>query len=695
MRSGRWNNVRAQVSLLAIIGVLIVLAAIGTIYAFRMNPVKQASGFNDLSLAFSNCLHDQMNALIPVAAAHGGELAYAYAPAGTDRTVTTSAGAVVPVWASYTSTCFQSQDCLRYDRPKLDSQDQAGSTIGGTLSGTSGGLTVERQFELALDDPNTVSRCLIDRAKALNATAQVTSVATQVTLRDPIRVVGTVRGSFSRDSKSTAELKGSTELRSSFTELFSAAKNLTLLDSSSGFFANYVNDIVTLRSGLAPQDPYPPIFAYDFSFGTRVWTAQGVASALDQDLRTYLPLVQFASSKTDYARTPYLVRRGVLDLNRSKGDPLGDHVFLSVEPAGAPQVSLNGGQLAQGQRVTSAIPIVGNLVPISLYKTSYDIETPLIVTLRSRDDGLGFSFGLEPRIFHNKPLRANAHAFQLSGSPKGAALAKASEAFCSKPTGTQVSLAITGPDAPDSSNVSLTYRCGAATCTYPFSQQLTLPTCIGGTLSASAPNVRFDDIKLDSKPGLTGGATLKAHARRSVTVSGRLITTTPEFKIDQQKGPVPRGLAPGAERALGSDERMIVQFTGVGNDYTTAAIVNATDAHPTVPLYDGTYLVSVTVIRSLSSPVVIPKHTQCGFLCLIGNAEIPKVQFNDSLVLDQQKNLGPVTISSNAHVAVTVPIFDLSRITPIDQRRIEDLQFYNFADQAMRDANGGIEVTRS
>lgn len=674
---------RGQVSLIVIIAVLLLFAVFGTIYMVKRSPVSSAAGFGDLQVAFSDCLQQQMQDLIPVAAAHGGELAYAVVPSGTERTVTTSSGSVVPLWNSYSApgtSCFSPQGCLSYYRPKLDALDTAGSSVGG--------LSVAREFEMALND--TARTCLERSARRLNVTADVRSVSTSVVIGDPIHVTGEARGSFSRDGRSIAELKGSADVRSSFSELFSAAKNLTILDSETGFFASYIGDVVTLKSGLAASDPYPPVYAYDLSFATHVWTAQGVASQLSQDLKTYLPLVQFASSRTDYSSLPYVLRRGLLDFNES-GRLLGDRVFLSAEPAGQPQVLLNGGQFEQGQGIVPVIPLIGDLIPVKTYQTSYDIEAPIVVTLTSRDDGLAFSFGLDPRIFHNQPLRSDAHALALSSSGDGGALAKASSAFCSQPTGAQVSLSLSGPDAPDPNNTSLTYRCGAATCTYPFSSQITLPTCIGGTLSAAAPNVRFDDVKLDSKPGMTNGASLIAHAKREVTVSGRLIETTPMWKIEKLQ-PVPASLDPGAVRSLSADEQMIVQFKGVDNGYTSAVVVNSTDPDPSVPIYDGTYSVSVTVMRRLSSPVIIPAQSNCIVFCLLGRENIPAVRFNGTLVLDQQKGLGPITIGRDSHVSLDVPIFDLAKI-PQDQRLVEDLQFYDMLDQAMQAGHGGVQVT--
>ena len=648
---------RAQVSLFAIIGVLIVLVGVGVFAALQITSPASVSGFEDVELAFSECVEAEVRDLIPLAAQHGGELAYAIPSSQpVPRSLRDPQGGLVPVWTSFSS------GSLSYTRPKLDDRDSLG---GGTR------LSVEEQFELALD--STLESCLVDSARSLGVDAQVSRISSDVVIADEFRVSALAIGSFARDDRSASRLSAQVRVPSSFLSLFDAASELSSLEARTGVFAAYVEDIIVLGSGLDAR--YPPMYEYDFSYATRVWSADAVAAHLESDLDATLGLIQFTSSDTPLD-PPYLVRRGLIDFEDDSG-LLGDEVFLSVRRAGPVQVSFDGGRIVSGEPLISMIPIVGDLIPIREYRTRYDVSVPMMATLTSRDDGLRFRFALEPRIENNQVLREGAGSLASDAGD----LAVARRAFCSDPTGARVSVSVSGPVDPD--QTTLVYRCGGISCSYPFDSSITLPACIGGTLSAQASNVRFSEVPVDSRTAF-GSASLDARARVLAPVSGRIVETRLE-----RSGGRPHALEPRSSRSITPGERLIVTFEGLDVDHVASAILTDSDVFETL-LYEGVYSVSVVAIRDLASPVVIPERADCalglGSWCLAGAYTVDRVDLVDALLLAQFSDLGPLFVSGDP-ISLEVPIFDIERIPQAD-RVVEDLEFYDVLSRS----RAGLEV---
>ena len=652
---------RAQVSTIAIVAVIIILVGVGLFAAVRITMPPSVSGFEDVELALGECIDSELDELIPLAASHGGELAYSIdASHDVPRSVRDDQSRLVPLWTEFTG----SGDPLVYRPPKLHPRDDLGGGIA---------LSIEEQFEIFLNE--RVSSCLERSARGLGVDASVSDVSTDVTIGDRIRVTALATGAFERDGRTTTRLSARSDRESSFVELFELAREVSSLDAVTGFFAAYIEDIIVLGSGV--DERYPPMYDFDFSYATRLWTAHGVEEALASDLDTALPLIQFSSSNTP-ADPPYLVRRGLLDLKRGSV-PLGDDTFISVARAAPPSVSFDSGRITSGEPLVSMVPILGDLIPIREYRTRYDVSVPLIVTLTSRSDGLRFRFAVEPRIDSNRILRAGAGSLSADTTD----MARAREAFCREPTGADVSVGLSGAD-PD--QTTLTYRCGALSCSYPYDPLITLPACIGGELTAHAPDVRFGSVRVDSSNPYAS-VSLEARSRIDIEADG-FVVDTHGVKVDGRA----HDLTFINTRSLTDDERMIITFLGVDVDYSASAIIEGDDSFST-PLYEGVYEVSVVVLRDLETKLIIPAREECAIRILFcfSRYEVDKIELEDMLLLGQFERLGPLFIdSSSSQVRIEVPIFDLEAVDEED-RVVEDLEFYDVLERSL----SGFEVTVS
>lgn len=643
---------RAQVSTIAIVAVIIILVGVGIFTALRITMPPSVSGFEDVELALGECIDVELDELVPLAASHGGELAYSIdANHDVARSVRDDQSRLVPLWTEFTG----SGDPLVYRPPKLHPRDDLGGGIA---------LSIEEQFELFLNE--RLASCLERSAHGLGVAASVSDVSTDVTVGDRIRVTALAIGSFEREGRSASRLLAQRDRESSFHELFVLAREVSSFDALTGFFAAYIEDIIVLGSGV--DERYPPMYEFDFAYATRLWTAHGVEQALASDLDTALPLIQFSSSYTP-ADPPYLVRRGLLDFER-RGAPVGEDTFISVSRAAPPTVSFDSGRITSGEPLLSAVPILGDLIPVREYRTRYDVSVPLIITLTSRSDGLRFRFAVEPRIDNNRILRAGAGSLSADTTD----MARAREAFCREPTGAEVSVGLSGAD-PD--ETTLTYRCGAISCSYPYEPLITLPACIGGELVAHAPDVRFGSVRIDSSDPYAS-VSLHARSRVDVDVDGGLVRTDP-VKTDNRASE----LTLRGSRSIGDSERMIAVFTGLDTDHAASVIIGSDPV--SVPLYEGVYEVSVTVMRDLEAHVMIPARNECvaRFLFCLARQQIDPIRLEDMLLLGQFERLGPVFINpSSSQVRIEVPIFDLEAIAEED-RVVEDLEFYDVLERSV------------
>jgi hypothetical protein len=642
--------IRAQVSIIAIAAVLIVLVALGIFATIRFASPSSASGFEDVELALGECIVSELDTLIPLAAKHGGELAYSIDMEGdVARSVRDDRGSLVPLWTRYQRT----SDPLVYTRPKLHDDD----LFGGGIE-----YTIEEQFEIMLD--SRLASCLERSSERLGVQASADTVTSEVTIGDDVRVSALVIGTFTRDDRTTTRLLAERRVETSFSDLFEAAQALSAIDAQTGLFASYIQDVITLGSGV--EERYPPMYDLDFGYATKMWTADAVALELSRDLDDTLGLIAFSTSDNPL-NPPYLIRRGVIDLERS-GRPIGDDVFVSVARAAPPDVSFDGDRLTSGDPFVSMLPIIGDMIPIREYRTAYDVSVPLIVTLTSRDDGLRFRFAIEPRIDSNEVLRSSSTSISFPHSD--ASLAR--RAFCDDPTGSSLALSLSGAD-PD--ETSLIYTCGSITCTYPYASSVTLPACIGGTLSAQAPHAKFAPIAVDSSMP-SSSATLVARRGASVRIEGALIETEPVKRSGR-----PHALNPIGSRVIDDSEQLVVSFTGIDVDHSAAVVI--TDTPRDVLLYEGVYSVSVTALRSLDQAVIIPERSDCIAWCILGRLEVDEVLFEDTLILGQHTDLGPAFITSDSDsVRIEVPIFDLSSIDE-SERVVEDLEFYDVLDRSL------------
>ncbi len=203
--------------------------------------------------------------------------------------------------------------------------------------------------------------------------------------------------------------------------IISLAKDLMIMEATTGYFERKMLDIITLDSGIN-ESMLPPMVGTTIGFDKfKIWTYPKVKSHLASDVSTYFQLFQVNGS--DNYQPIHLNNRNVL-LQKfyshfTINPPRNSNYLSSLRnfdvnfqfvPYWNYYLKLDDGAyvIMPSTIFPKGLKLLSALIPLLFYDTTYDVSMPLLVRITQKNalDGKDYTFqyGLELNIRDNKPF---------------------------------------------------------------------------------------------------------------------------------------------------------------------------------------------------------------------------------------------------------------------------------------------------
>lgn len=248
-------------------------------------------------------------------------------------------------------------------------------------------------------------------------------------------------------------------------KVYQAAKEIMETEAEEQKLEKTTIDLISL-------DPEVPISGVDFQCGQKIWQVDAVENKLKTLLRTNLPKLRV--DKTEYLKVPesqpYIKNHFIWEVTDLNYKGIGatfqfseNHPFsMSVSPR---QGNLLKSGMQKGQDLAS-------FVCIQMWKFTYDVQYPVIVTVEDIENNYAFNFAFDVVVKRNRPARD-----ELSGMPPQSFVQfdESAEAYCAEEnrygnynmkifTRDNVSDPVYGDSSWPINKVNITFTCLKYTC---------------------------------------------------------------------------------------------------------------------------------------------------------------------------------------------------------------------------------------
>ncbi len=571
---------------------------------------------------------------------------------------------------------------------------------------------------------NTTDKILYDNFK----------VDSKIYLKDDvIKYSSVLKGSFKKNSDTKNSFSISDEINSDFKQLYDVVKAFSSFEYKTGFLEYYILDIISLNSGVGKK--YPPFYSFDFSYNIDFWNSISVSNILKEDINKQFSILRFSSSEDvnnmKEKNIPLFLKKYFVTLKKGRSNVfLGDVAFLNFISAPKVNVKFNSQSFVKGEKINMPVEIFSSIIPIRVYSTKYDVKTPLLFSVRSKNSDLIFNFALEANIKHNSPVKNAVSSFNIQSynenfnndnnnldSKEFLALQKIknSNFYCNKPLGNKIKVSFYDENNNVLNNdFILNFFCGLESCYYNVKSGNTffIPQCYNAKLSFKDKNNVYDfnvfenynslDNSFYDEFKLQGFKKHKLDLKINVYDLLRVSEREAEKNSDKLFKDKSRLLSfkpdhynlSDNKRFLEDDEFLILTFKKLNSDFFYNVKLSKDNFYKNknIFLYPGEYSLNIILLKNLSSPFYIPKRESCivgnpDFIC-IGRQTFDKVEFKDSFVEFSYNfnESNPFILEYNSIkdddgvLEFDIPAFSFFKV-PESERFVEDLSFMDYGSE--------------
>ena len=716
---------KGQVTFFVIIGIAIIIAASSAYLLFGTSNLHTSvpDSFKPLKVAISNCAESALTGAIKNAGENGGYIFTQTNLNDAQKQKITEEfaqynGIHYPYYNRLKPSCtsqesgansqLSADDCFVTFAPPL----QSNSFNSNDYSYSKEDYSVEAQMASYVNYYG--GKCLqkyVSNSNEYNGSN--VGIKSDITITDKkVSYQAKLNGTVNKGSSQISDIVAEGSVPSSFYQAYNTAKDIAYYDYTTAYFGYYLMDMISLAS--SPSGEYPPMFDIALNYNINSWTSQKVEKSLSGDMNKYLPflrLTDFESfsgmQKQDFNSLPYPLRRSVIDMKlrgrSGVGSYLGDSFSLNYVPSDLqPKVKLNGRYFSRGQEISSPAALLNALIPIRYYVNHYDIDAPILLSLKSKSDNLVYNFALLSSIRANQPVLPSTTIVTEDNSSESyyTDLIKAANPYCSHPQGSNAQIQITdaSTNAPFTKDTAMLFQCGQKSCSYQVSgsTDLKLPFCKNAKVIFEKTGYGFSSQTLDTTD-------------TSSPVQVNSIAYSPlDIKFDFTGYNISRKIAINplpphiihyvndTPRKLGPDEEVVITLQGIDSNYNNAVVLNYNSPTKTISIYPGDYSGSVTVIKNLTENITIPRQKIClTALCIIELGHVDKIDLSNSEVEASTTftKTNPLHISpGDSSISLNLPVYDLANI-PESDRKADDLKYFGKTDEYIaNDSKLGVMV---
>ncbi len=712
---------KAQVTLFVIIAMIVLLGiVIGVSFFKSFNNSFTSEEFSLIQDNFQSCYDNSLKESLKFVAKNGGYAVFNeedYEKNFIDKGIYFEKS-FYPYYNFLDDNCDSNSECLKSYFPNFDFVVKQITYITN--------LKTEECLKNALEEYNKNSSQKISYNNF--------NVDSKIVFNDEkVKYTATLKGDFKKNSVTKNVFKISDSFNTDFKKLYGIVKAFSSFEYKTGFLEYYILDIISLNSGVDKK--YPPFYSISFSYNTDFWNSYTVSSLLKEDVKKYFSLLRFSSEEDYYNlednNVPLFLKKYFVTLKDDNDDFLGDNAFLQFVSVPYSKVYFSNQPYISGEKISMPVEFLSNIIPIRIYSTKYDVEMPLLFSVRSKNSDLFFNFAFESNIKHNSPVKSissfNNKINDINIEDKNIIAfekIKNSNFYCSKPLGNKVKFKFYDENNNVLNDIVVNFNCNVESCNYNVDSNnaIFLPQCYNAKISFLDKNKIFDFDVIENYKSLDNSfydefnivgykkhkLNLKINIYDLIKVTEREVEENKLFKDKNRL----LSLKPDHyelstnKRSLEDNENLILIFKKLNSDFFYTIKINNSnyEDYKNIYLYPGSYSLDIILLKNLSSPFYIPEREECvfgspDFVC-VGRQKYDKVEFKDSFIEFSYSfnESNPFILDYNIiknddkTLEFNIPAFVLFKI-PESERFLEDLSFMNYGNEIfLTDNNLGVRV---